>query len=113
VVSSVMVNGSGRQAALPAGTVLVRFELVAPQAGRVALAGSFNNWNDSTILFSESSETGRWAVTVPLPPGEHEYLFVVDGERWIPDPEAHAQVDDGFGNLNSMIVVGPRGVVRS
>ena len=58
-----MLDGAGRDTALPSGTILVRFELAAPQADRVALAGSFNNWNDSTILFSKSTETGRWAVT--------------------------------------------------
>ena len=31
----------------------------------------------------------------------------------IPDPTAHALVDDGFGQRNSVIAVGPRGVVRS
>lgn len=95
------------------GMVLVRFELVAPLAHRVALAGSFNAWSDSTIPFARSSTTGAWTVTVPLPPGEHQYLFVIDGERWVPDPAAHAQVRDEFGQSNSVLVVGPRGVVRS
>ena len=98
---------------LPVGTVLVQFAVELPDAQTVALAGSFNNWNDSTVLFARSEGSGVWTVTVPLPPGRHEYLFVVDGERWVPDPHAHAAVDDGFGNQNSMIVVGPRGVVRS
>jgi hypothetical protein len=111
VMSQLLVNGNGVSA--PPGTVLVRFELQFPQAQTVALAGSFNDWNDSTTLFTRSSDSDVWSVTIPLPPGQHEYLFVVDGERWIPDPAAHAAVDDGFGNLNSMIVVGPRGVVRS
>jgi len=95
------------------GTILVRFDLVAPEARRVALAGSFNAWSDSTIVFRRSAEPGVWSVTVALPPGRHQYLFVVDGERWIPDPSAHAQVEDEFGQRNSLLVVGPRGVVRS
>jgi hypothetical protein len=95
------------------GSVLVRFEFDAPGARSVALAGSFNGWSDSAVAFSRSAETGRWTVTVALPPGEHQYLFVVDGERWVPDPAAHAQVRDEFGQSNSVLVVGPRGVVRS
>jgi hypothetical protein len=95
------------------GTVLVRFELDAPGARSVSLAGSFNGWNDSTIAFSRSADGARWTVTVALPPGEHQYLFVVDGHRWVPDPAAHAQVQDEFGQTNSVLVVGPRGVVRS
>jgi hypothetical protein len=100
-------------AAAPAGTVLVRFEVDAPDAQRVALAGSFNEWSDSSIVFTRGSPSGVWAVTVALPPGRYQYLFVVDGERWMPDPAAHAQVEDEFGQENSLLVVGPRGVVRS
>jgi len=99
--------------AVPPGTVLVRFELEAPDAGRVTLAGSFNEWSDSSIVFSRAAGSPVWSVTVALPPGRYQYLFVVDGDRWIPDPAAHAQVEDEFGQQNSLLVVGPRGVVRS
>jgi hypothetical protein len=102
------VGGGGE-----AGTVLVRFELHAPEARDVALAGSFNGWSGTSNVFVRSPESGLWTVTLALPPGEYVYLFVVDGERWVPDPRAHAQVEDEFGQTNSVLVVGPRGVVRS
>ena len=99
---------------LASSTVFVQFELRAPDAQRVSLAGSFNNWNGDAIpLVRSSSATDIWTVTLPLEPGEHQYLFVIDGERWMPDPRAHAQVDDGFGQSNSVITVGPRGLIRS
>jgi Glycogen recognition site of AMP-activated protein kinase len=94
-------------------TVLVRFELSAPQAHEVSLAGSFNRWEAPGVPLRRSSVPGLWTVTVPLPVGEQQYLFLVDGTQWIPDPTAHAQVDDGFGRRNSVIIVGPRGVARS
>lgn len=93
--------------------VLVRFELPAPAAQAVSVVGSFNDWNPIGHRMAVSSATGLWTITLPLPSGEHQYLFVVDGEQWVPDPGAHAQVDDGFGMTNSVIVVGPRGVARS
>jgi hypothetical protein len=102
--------------ALPDGTtgsILVRFELSATGAQRVALAGSFNDWSDSSIVFARGSAPDQWTVTVALAPGRYQYLFVVDGNAWIPDPLAHAQVEDEFGQMNSLLVVGPRGVVRS
>jgi len=102
-----------RVAAAQDRTVLIRFELLAPDAHSVALAGSFNGWNESTTAFTRGAEAGVWTVTVALAPGEYQYLFVVDGRRWIPDPAAHAQVEDEFGQRNSLLVVGPRGVVRS
>lgn len=91
-------------------TVLVRFQLIAPDAHEVSVAGSFNGWTAPGIALRRSVVPGLWVVTLPLPVGEHQYLFQVDGKQWIPDPGAHAQVDDGFGRLNSMLVVGPRGV---
>lgn len=99
-------------AARAADTIYVRFEIAAPAAQQVALAGSFNDWGDESITLSRNAG-GTWSVTVPLPVGEHRYQFVVDGERWVSDPTAHAQIDDGFGGRNSVIVVGPKGVVRS
>ncbi len=99
--------------AAQAATVLVQFELAAPQAGHVVLAGSFNGWDPESVPMARSPASGMWTVTLRLRPGAHQYLFLVDGERWVPDPRAHAQVDDGFGQRNSVIVVGPRGVVRS
>ena len=95
-----------------ADTVFVRFEFVAPDARDVWLAGSFNEWEAEGIPLTTGAG-GVWSTTLALPLGEHQYQFVVDGERWIPDPTAHAQVDDGFGGTNSVIVVGPKGVVRS
>ena len=93
-------------------TVYVRFQLSAPAARNVSLAGSFNNWSTASLSLHRHAD-GSWETTVPLPVGEHRYLFVVDGQRWIPDPTAQAQVDDGFGGTNSVIVVGPKGVIRS
>lgn len=95
------------------GTVLVRFELMAPEASSVTLAGSFNAWSPAAITLVPSVTPGLWTVTLPLALGSHEYMFIVDGRRWIADPSAHAQVEDGFGQTNSVIVVGPRGVVKS
>jgi len=119
VVAGVLGGSIGRgtpaavEVAAAPTTVLVRFELVAPNAEHVSLAGSFNDWQADGIQLTRNAVTGIWTGTVPLRPGEHQYMFVIDGSVWIPDPEAHAQVDDGFGQTNSVIVVGPRGVIRS
>jgi Glycogen recognition site of AMP-activated protein kinase len=93
-------------------TVFVRFELTAPEARSVAVAGSFNGWRTNALAMTRGAG-GVWSVTAPLAVGEHHYDFVVDGTHWVPDPTAHVQVDDGFGGRNSVIVVGPKGLVRS
>ncbi len=95
-----------------ADTIYVHFSLSAPQARAVSVAGSFNGWDAASLPLRRAAD-GSWEATVPLPVGEHRYEFVVDGQRWIPDPRAQSQADDGFGGTNSVIVVGPKGVVRS
>ena len=81
-------------------------------ARSVSVAGSFNGWRVGALVMSRDAN-GNWNATVALPVGEHRYQFVVNGNRWVPDPTAHAEVDDGFGGTNSVIVVGPKGLVRS
>jgi len=47
---------------------------------------------------------GLWETSLALPPGRHEYKFVVDGQ-WLPDPNAHESVFNAHGTLNSVLVV--------
>lgn len=88
----------------PGGTqpVLTQFLLNAPDAQQVMLAGDFTGWEPAHTM--TRTAPGVWTVVVPLDPGVHSYAFVIDGERWVPDPNAPA-VDDGFGGLNSRLAV--------
>lgn len=80
--------------------VFVRFEVDAPDARRVELAGSFSNWSPDISLTPVGD--GRWMAFVPLRPGVHDYAFRVDGVRWVVDPAA-PRVADGFGGFNSRL----------
>jgi len=93
-------------------TVFIQFRLTAPMAHTVSVAGSFNEWDPDALPMTRTAD-GTWITTIALPVGEHSYQFVVDGRQWRPDPTAHAQVDDGFGGTNSVIVVGRKGLVRT
>jgi hypothetical protein len=85
-------------------SVYVRFVLYAPHAQHVALAGTFNRWDPNTTPLTQVGAEGTWTVTIPLAAGQHQYAFVVDGRRWVPDPAA-PKVDDGFGRKNSVVSV--------
>lgn len=85
-------------------TVTVRFVLVASEARQVALAGTFNHWDAAATPLVRSGAAGVWTATLTLPAGQHQYAFVVDGGRWVPDPAAPA-VDDGFGRRNSVLTL--------
>jgi len=82
----------------------VRFVLVAPEAQRVNVAGTFNQWDAIATPLARTGGSGTWTATLTLPAGQHQYAFVVDGARWVPDPGAPA-VDDGFGRRNSVIAL--------
>jgi hypothetical protein len=81
----------------------VRFELLAPEARTVFLAGSFKGWNPKAIPMMRLHD-GKWAKELRLPTGRYEYLFVVDGQ-WIADPKALDFVPNPFGGCNSVMKV--------
>jgi hypothetical protein len=90
----------------PSETVhVVRFVFVDRNARSVALVGDFNSWKPDTRSFATAGENGVWTVSVPLKRGRHEYAFIVDGERWAPDPFAPPAVDE-FDTKSSVITVG-------
>jgi hypothetical protein len=82
--------------------VLVHFQLAAPKARTVELAGDFSHWSPAYSM--ERTAPGVWTVVVPLAPGVHEYAFIVDGRKWVPDPAA-PPMPDGFGGINSRVAV--------
>lgn len=90
------------------GRVYVQFVYVAPGAGAVTVAGDFNGWSDGEFALRDPDGDGVWTGRLPLSPGLHKYMFVVDGE-WRTDPLAERHVDDGFGNTNAMIDVSVNG----
>ena len=82
----------------------VSFAITAPEARTVAVAGSFNRWDANSHPLAGPDRTGRWSVTVNLPPGRYEYLFVIDGREWVLDPAAPS-VDSGLGGRNSIMIL--------
>ena len=83
----------------------VRFSIYAPRVDRVNVVGDFNNWSVAADPLYDRDGVGLWTILLPLTPGRYEYKFILDGEKWIPDPGNPNNVDDGFGGLNSVVVV--------
>jgi len=71
----------------------------------VAIAGDFNGWNPQANLLEDPDGDGIWTATLDLEPGRYEYMFVLDGEKWFPDPNALRYVKDGFGNRNAILEI--------
>ncbi len=94
-------------AADAAGLQYVQFVFVAPAARKVAVVGSFNDW-DTAKTQMVRGPGGVWKAMVPLTAGRYTYSFVVDGARWQADASAPRSVDDDFGAPSSVITVAPR-----
>jgi 1,4-alpha-glucan branching enzyme len=90
---------------------LTRFELDAPAARGVFVAGTFNDWRpDATPMTWQDG--GHWVADVDVPAGRHEYKFVVDGS-WCcgvgpdgPLDRMEGGVPNGLGTTNRVIEVG-------
>jgi len=83
----------------------VRFSVEQPAAQTVTVAGTFNGWSASAHPMTRDASR-RWTAVVPLPPGEHLFMYVVDG-AWVTPPQADDFADDGFGARNGVVVVPP------
>ena len=75
------------------------------KAHTVAIAGDFNGWNPQANILEDPEGNGIWTGTLNLEPGRYEYMFVLDGEKWFPDPNALRYVKDGFGNRNAILEI--------
>lgn len=78
--------------------LVVRLDSAARQ---VQVSGDFSNWSP---LPMKRAKDGAWTVELKLPPGEHQYRLVVDGE-WRDDPAAPGYVENPFGSRNAVLRV--------
>lgn len=83
----------------------------APNAKAVFVAGTFNDWKPDTAPLHPDLPNGKWTITLPLPPGHHEYKFVVDGQ-WCCEPGCEHEyrgcpkcVPNEFGTMNRVLEV--------
>lgn len=92
-----------------APVIYVQFAFADRTAKSISVAGDFNDWDAAATQLRDTDGDGVWTGLIALRPGRHKYMFVVDGERWVTDPEAESYVDDGFGMRNAVIAITPPG----
>ncbi len=80
------------------------FELNAPDAHNVYLAGEMTQWDKSKLPMRKEGD-GMWRVTVDLGTGEWLYKYIVDG-KWMADPASPNHDADGQGGQHSFLFVG-------
>jgi hypothetical protein len=101
-------GGRGASGPVAEPVVYVQFVLEAPSATSVAVAGDFSDWQPSFTLTDPDGD-GVWSARVPVRPGVHGYMFLIDETQWQTDPNAERFQDDGFGNRNAVLAVGASG----
>jgi hypothetical protein len=81
------------------------FTYIDRNAKSVAVVGSFNDWDATQSLLTQSSDS-VWTGNIMLAPGRYEYQLVVDG-KWIADPSTQQRSESEFGTANSVLMVSP------
>jgi len=86
----------------PTNRVTVYFDLNAPMATNVFVAGTFNGWRDDKHRLAKRDDDGWWYTELDVYPAYHGYKFVVDG-AWIVDPlNPDIRIGKLFSSLNSI-----------
>ncbi len=85
------------------GLVPVLFNYTNAHAKQVCVAGSFNGWSARSHCMSRTGPV--WTLSTLLPPGRHQYVFVVDDRDWRADPGNPLSEDSGFGTKNSVLII--------
>lgn len=82
----------------PVGFLLPGFE----NAREVSVIGDFNGWTPGLALMHRTR--GGWQLELPLPPGEYQYKFSVDGVP-VNDLLSSTIIKDGKGSFNALKTV--------
>ncbi len=84
-------------------TQQIEFTFRAPEAKKVYIAGTFNDWNTKSMPMKKSKD-GTWRIMVKLSPGRYEYKYFADG-MWAQDIPGAELAPNPFGTQNCVINV--------
>lgn len=74
-------------------------------ANQVVLTGDFNNWDIESIPMKKL-KSGEYTASVDLEKGkEYRFKYLIDGKRWLNEPEADKYEPNEFQGENSVVVV--------
>jgi 1,4-alpha-glucan branching enzyme len=102
-----MVAPSALEQTVAAKKIVIEYKGAGEQ--EVGLVGDFNQWGKKNVPIAAKQVDGRWVFEIELAPGRYEYAFVINGKKWLPDPQAAGIIPDGFGGLNSVLYVHGQG----
>jgi Carbohydrate-binding module 48 (Isoamylase N-terminal domain) len=92
------------RATTPPSPVAHRFVVFLPQAEKARIVGTFTDWQP--VAMEPAGNSGYWTITLPLPPGDHRYSYLLDQGQRLLDPTVAAREEDDFDGENSLLTVG-------
>jgi 1,4-alpha-glucan branching enzyme len=82
----------------------VEFRIFLAHAGSVELVGDFTEWRTGAVSMSRE-HPGWWSVRLPVPPGTHQFCYLVDGAIWLADYAADGVSQNLYGGWVSRLHV--------
>lgn len=77
----------------------------AVEAKKVALVGEFNGWNPEEAVALKKQKDGSFKAILELNPGEYQFRYILDDEKWENDWEADKYVPAGVDATENSVVV--------
>lgn len=80
------------------------FRVFLPHASGVSLLGDFTDWRARPHAMRREG-AGWWSARLPVPAGEHQFSYLVDGTIWLADYAAHGVTLNTYGGWVSRLCV--------
>lgn len=106
VVVQVIARAEGDVTEIAERKILFRLYLPdASEVKRVEVIGNFNSWRRGSTPLQGPDSRGKWEATVILKANvtRVEYIYLVDGQRFL-DLE-QARISDDFGSDNHILIL--------
>ncbi|HWR69107.1 MAG TPA: glycogen-binding domain-containing protein [Desulfomonilia bacterium] len=81
-----------------------RFVIYQPGTTQAEITGDFTGWK--RVSMEPVGSSGYWEISLDLHPGEHRYVFIINGHQRVVDPTVMTREQDDFGGENSILVTG-------
>ena len=82
----------------------VKFTIKPDNADTVEVLGLNSDWENSILLNKKKDGTFQTEVTLPKNT-QHEFKYRINNTEWVEEPEADEQSPNGFGSVNSVLVL--------
>jgi hypothetical protein len=82
----------------------VKFSFAAENVKSIKILGLNGDWKKAVIMTQKKD--GSFSADVNLPKAsQHQFKYLVDGSKWLNEPQADSEIANEFGGTNSLLVL--------